>query len=195
MNKNMITKAIAGSVMVAASMSAVAKVETFSIGFVTIQDLTIDEVSPIAFGQKIIGKAGTACTMDVTADIATTTGALTDVQSGISGAGCIDTAAANGASFAGVYTVSGEADLTVNVTVASVSATDFDFSPSGLLLSDGGDLNNDAVDVFADSSAATTLDSTNGEAHIYLGGTLTVGASDLTANTPYSADYTITATY
>lgn len=199
MNRNKITKALAGSLLVAASMSAVAKVETFNLNFVTIQDLTITQVNAIGYAQNVIGKANTDCTISIAATLAAapTDGAApasANVTDGISGTGCLTVAANATNTFAGVYSIVGSANQTVNVTVASATSADFNFSPSGRLYTSGAAAGA-GVDVFANSAASTTLSGTGGQANLYLGGTITVGTSDLTANTPYSLNFDVTAVY
>lgn len=197
MNRNKITKALAGSLLVAASMSAVAKVETFSLNFVTIQDLTITQVNAIGFAQNVIGKAATDCTISVSGTLAATPAdaaapASANVTDGISGTGCLAVTAAASNTFAGVYSIVGAVNQTVNVTVASATGSDFNFSPSGKIFTSGGTA---ATDVFANSAASIALSGTGGQANLYLGGTITVGGTDLTANTPYSLNFDVTAVY
>jgi hypothetical protein len=193
MNTNKITKALAGSLLVAASTSAVAKVETFQINFVTIQDLSITQIQAVGYGQNIIGKAGTSCDLTVAVTATGALAAAAQITDALSGTGCLTVAAgANG--LGGVYNIAGAASQTVNVTVASSSTADFDFSPNGKIMTAGA-ATTATTNVFADSAASVALDGTNGRANLYVGGTITVGAADLTANTPYSASFDITAVY
>jgi len=197
MNRNKITKALAGSLLVAASMSAVAKVETFNLNFVTIQDLTITQINAVGFAQNVIGKAGTECTISVNGTLAATPAAgaapaSANVTDGISGTGCLTVAANATNTFAGVYSITGATSQSVNVTVASATSDDFNFTPSGKLFESGTAT---AIDVFANSAASVTLSGTGGQANLYLGGSITVGSNDLTANTPYSLNFNVTAVY
>lgn len=198
MKKNVLYKSLAGTAMLAAAMTANAKVETFSVGFVTIQDLTITQDQGLSFAQKIVGKAGTSCTMtfaeNATSSV-TTKAAAANFNDAIAGNGCIDdtTAASNG--YMGVYTIAGQVSQTVSVTVASITETDFTFSPSAQLITDGADINaaGSYVTVFADSPQ-TDATGTTGNLVLLVGGTLNV-VNDLTANTPYSGSFDITAVY
>jgi hypothetical protein len=194
MNRNKITKALAGSLLVAASMSAVAKVETFNLNFVTIQDLTITQVNAVGFGQNVIGKANTSCTIGLATNLtgnALTAAATSEMVDGISGTGCLTVAANATNTFAGVFTITGATNQTINVTVASATGTDFNYTPSGQVYTVG---TNTPTDVFADSSASIGLGA-NSQANLYLGGTIAVNGTDLDANKPYSLNFDVTAVY
>ena len=198
MKKTNLYKALAASAILSTAMVANAKTETYSVGFVTIQDLTITQQQGLSFGQNIIGKAGTTCTLAFatnTTSSVTTLAAPANFNDNTTGAGCINvTAAVN--NLVGIYTISGSADQNVNITVASITGTDFTFTPSASAITQGDDINvgGSFTSVFADSPQADGLGS-SGAVALIVGGTLTVGGSDLTANTPYSGTFDITATY
>lgn len=193
--------------LIAASLAAVplasAKVETFSLGFVTIQDISITQQQALTFGQNIVGSAATTCTLHI-AVTGTGTGlaASADVDDGLVGSGCLTLG--GGASpttvnnLAGIYHISGEADQTVEITVGAVSTSNFSFTPSGKLVTQGDALNiaGNQVNVLGTSTTNDVLGSAgNSGLSLVLGGTLTVGGTDLTSNTPYSSTFNITATY
>lgn len=205
MKKSNLYKALAASALLSTAMVANAKTETYSVGFVTIQDLTITQDQALSFGQNIIGKAGTTCTLTFAENVTTTTttkAAPSNFNDGLSGNGCLEVAGGatptTTSNLAGVYTVSGAAGQTVNLTVASITGSDFNFTPSAKAITDGADINvaGSFVDVFADSAQSDALGA--GAANnlvLVVGGTLTVGSADLDANKPYSGSFTITATY
>lgn len=199
MKKTNLYKALAASAILSTAMVANAKTETYAIGFVTIQDLTITQQQGMSFGQNVIGKAGTTCTLAFAENL-TTTGTTTlaapaNFNDSLSGSGCLTVAAASNG-LVGVYTIGGAANQNVNVTVASITSSDFNFTPSGLSITQGDDLDTAAnyTSVFADSPQSEGLGASSNFA-LVVGGTLTVGGTDLTANTPYSASFDITATY
>lgn len=198
MKKTNLYKALAASAILSTAMVANAKTETYSVGFVTIQDLTITQQQGLSFGQNIIGKAGTTCTLafaeNATSSV-TTLAAPANFDDNMSGAGCL-TVAAGVNNLVGIYTIGGSANQTVNITVASITGTDFNFTPSASSITQGDDINvaGSFTSVFADSPQADGLGA-SGNVALIIGGTLTVGAADLTANTPYSGTFNITATY
>jgi len=196
MKKNLITKILAGSLLTVAAASAQAKTVSFNVGFVTLADLDIVQTQALTFGQNIIGLTGTTCTMSVTSTATNAASAITMVSEyhdAIAGAGCIDKVAAIN-NLAGVYTISGASGQAFNITVASSSSADFDFAPTGLVIT-GGAANGSGVTVFANTPQSATLDTTNSDAFLSVSGTVTIGAADLSPNTPYSQTFDITATY
>jgi hypothetical protein len=202
MKLNTFTRTLAASALVAttftATLSVHAKTVPFGVGFVTIVDLEVTQVNAISFGQNIIGRAGTNCTMvsnvaNVIANtaLASITGLMED---GISGDGCI-TQASNGTNnFTGVYQVKGATSQAVNITVGSIAGADFNFSPTGKVANVVGGLAASGSTIFADTPQLISTD-TAGLVAVAVAGTITIGAVDLTANTPYSANFDLTATY
>lgn len=188
---------------VAAMPMAMAKVETFSLGFVTIQDISIIQNQALTFGQNIVGSAGTTCTMHLSitgTGTALATGA--DVNDGMVGTGCLTIGGGASPSsvnnLVGIYHISGEADQTVDISVSAVSTSNFSFTPSGKLVTQGDALNvtGNQVNVLGTSTTNDVLGSAgNSGLSLIIGGTLTIGGTDLTPNTPYSSTFNITATY
>jgi len=203
MKKNMITRALAGTVLVTASLSTSAVVAPFNVGFVTIQDLEITQNNALSFGQNVIGTAASTCTMDVNVLAANNGNNGTipnaDIEDAITGTGCLAVATAAGNNLAGVYTIKGQTDQAVTVTLGSVAAGgDFSFSPKGFMVRDDSAVTFAAstTTLFADTPTSGTLgDSVAFQMGVVVGGTITIGGTDLVANTPYTANYNITATY
>jgi hypothetical protein len=203
MKKSNLFKALAASAILSTAMAANAKTETYSVGFVTIQDLNISQSQGMSFAQNVIGKTGTTCTLHF-AVTGTGTGlaVAADVDDGLAGNGCLTvgggaspTAVSN---LAGIYHITGAAGQAVNVTVASITSDAFNFTPSGQSVTQGDALATAAnqTSVFADSPAADSIGAgANNGVSLVVGGTLTIGAADLTANTPYSGSFAITAIY
>lgn len=201
MKLNTFTRTLAGSALVAATLgmtlSANAKTVPFGVGFVTVQDLDITQANALTFGQNVIGTAGSTCTLGVTVypgagvTAAASTAAIND---NITGAGCIAVAGSLTNNLAGVYQISGANSQAFNVTVNSATGTAFSFSPTGRVADLATGLTAGGTTVFANTPQATTTDAA-GLALLVVSGTITIGATDLTPNTPYSQTFDITATY
>jgi len=188
-------RTLIGLTLVAVSLPSIAKVTSFNVGFVTIQDLNITQTSPLTYGQNVIGTTATTCTITSTFTTPANTGAVVDAQvtDGTTGAGCLTVATNATNNFSGIYVVAGQANQAINVTIGTATGTDFNFSPSGLAVNDTAAYST-ATTLFPSTSAAVTLGA-SGNMNVVVGGTITIGASNLTANTPYSASFNITATY
>ncbi|SFC25540.1 hypothetical protein [Pseudoalteromonas denitrificans] len=202
MKKNMITRALAGTVLISASLSTSAVVAPFNVGFVTIQDLEITQNNALSFGQNVIGTAASTCTMDVNVLAANNGNNGTipnaDIEDAITGTGCLAVATGAGNNLAGVYTVKGQTDQSFTLTLGSVATGgDFSFSPKGFMVRDDSAVTfATATILFADTPTSGTLgDSAAFQMGVVVGGTITIGGTDLVANTPYTANYNITATY
>lgn len=201
MKLNTFTRTLAGSALVAATLgmtlSAHAKTLPFGVGFVTVQDLDITQANALTFGQNVIGTAGSTCTLGVTiypgATIAASA-ATAAINDNISGAGCIAVAGALTNNLAGVYEISGAVSQAFNVTVNSATNADFSFSPTARVGDLATGLTAGGTTVFANTPQASVTDAA-GLALLVVAGTITVGATDLTPNTPYSQTFDITATY
>jgi hypothetical protein len=202
MKLNTFTRTLAASALVAttfaATLSVHAKTVPFGVGFVTIVDLEVTQVNALSYGQNMIGRAGTSCTMvtDYTNAIANTpmTGITDLLSDSISGDGCITKADASINNFTGLYQVKGAFSQAVNVTVGSIAGTDFNFSPTGKVANVAGGLFASGSTIFADTPQLISTDPA-GLIAVAVAGTITIGATDLTANTPYSANFDLTATY
>ena len=168
----------------------------YDVGFVTVQDINISQISSLSFGQNVFGTADSTCTIAPSFTTGTDTGAVadTDVTDGISGAGCLAVSDGTTNNFSGIYEVSGETGQSINLTIASVEGTNFSFSPDVLAIDDTDTYSNAAA-IPQDSPTAITLDSTSGNLNLVIGGTITIGGTTLTANTSYTEQFTITATY
>ncbi|AWB67261.1 hypothetical protein C2869_12785 [Saccharobesus litoralis] len=177
------------------SMAFAAAID-FDVGFVTLQDISISQVSSLSFGQNVFGTADSTCTVTPTLATGTDTGAVADadVTDGISGAGCLSVSTGTSNNFSGIYVVTGEPGQSINLTIASVDGTDFDFSPTVIAVDDTATYST-ASSIPQDSPTAITLDSTSGNLNLVIGGTITIGSTTLTPNTSYTEQFTITATY
>jgi len=198
MKKNLITKVLVGSLLTVAAMSAQAKTASFNVGFVTLADLDIVQTQALTFGQNLIGLTGTTCTMTVANSGTTANGTaalvIQDHDDSLSGAGCL-TVAAGVNNLMGVYSITGASGQAFNVTIASASNADFDFAPTGLVFT-GDASTNTGVTVFANTPQSATLRAGgSNDAYLTVAGTISVGATDLSPNTPYSQTFDITATY
>ncbi|MFT7005709.1 MAG: hypothetical protein ACJAXJ_000208 [Colwellia sp.] len=197
MKKNTIIRALAGTLLAATALSASAKTVQGDVGFVTVADLVIEQLQALSYGQTVLGTASTTCLS--TPDSGTVTGAqltgtvaptLTELPIPVhSGTGCITAANA----LAGVYKITASGTQAVKITVASLAAGgDFDFSPAGYVMDSAGSAGAETI-FFPDTPL--TFTPTAGKVGVVVGGTITIGAANLIANTPYSGQFDITATY
>lgn len=178
MNKNMISKALAGSLLVAASMSANATTTPITVTFDVLPALTITTTTAFAPGAVLTGAAGTTCTWTPTLGGAptATTGAVGDVTATRSGDGCPALASSAGAATnTGVYLVTAGAtapnvDVQVTVSTATSLDTNLTFAPTAAATPDDG---SSAVVALAADTAAAVNTGANGIIVLYLGGTTT----------------------
>jgi len=202
MKKTHIAKVILGTALAVASISAIAVTTPFTVAFTTVQDLQINENNPLTYGvANVFGKATTTCTLTtaVAAASSANTGVIAnaDIQDSLSSGdgGCIAIAAGTGNNLSGVYEITGIAGQTANITVTSISGGgDFDFAPSGFMVPNDSTVDFSApVAIIADNAVSLTIGDA-GSVVVVVGGVITIN-NDLTANTPYSASFDITATY
>ncbi|KMT66571.1 hypothetical protein [Catenovulum maritimum] len=193
--KKILKKGIFTAALLNSSMLAAVTL-SFDVGFVTLQDLNITQVSSLSFGQNVFGTASSQCTTSPSFNDTTGTGAVAnaDITDGLSGAGCINISDSVTNNFSGIYVLNGEPGQTVNITVSSVSATDFNFDPEILAVDDTAAYSA-ATTVTRDQPETMTLDTTSGNINLVIGGTITIGSTSLTANTTYTEQFDITATY
>lgn len=193
--KKILKKGIFTAALLNSSMLAAVTL-SFDVGFVTLQDLNITQVSSLSFGQNVFGTASSQCTTSPSFTDTTAIGAVSNaaVTDGLSGAGCINISDSVTNNFSGIYVLNGEPGQTVNITVSSVSATDFNFDPEILAVDDTAAYSA-ATTVTRDQPETMTLDTTSGNINLVIGGTITIGSTSLTANTTYTEQFDITATY
>lgn len=196
-----ITRALAVCALVTTALGSTLKINAATlstgVGFVTVQDLVITQSNALSFGQSVIGKASTSCVLAVTVyGGATTTAAAATaaINDNITGVGCIPVAGALTNNLAGVYGITGATSQAFNVTVKSATNADFSFTPTAKVGNVAAGLSAAGNVVFADTSQATTTDSA-GLAMVVVAGTITIGSANLVANTPYSQNFDIVATY
>jgi hypothetical protein len=204
MKKNIISKALAGSVLVAASMSANAVDETITVNFGVLPAIVIDTTSNFAPGAILTGTNATTCTWTPTflnsvsntgggSGVAGAVGDVNVVRDG-SGGGCPTAPIATGTvETTGVYTIDGGATaLNVDVNIALIPgvSTNITFDPIGVGTPD--DISYPAVDIPTTTPTAVNTGG-NGLIVLYLGGTTTIGGTDITA--AENVDFTIQAVY
>lgn len=196
MKNNMITKALAGSLLVAASMSANATTETTTTTFGVLPALTIAGVDVWVPLTTLTGAAGTTCTWTPTllAPTATTPDVTSDITIERTGDGCPNLTAgtAGTTALAGSYTVVAAGATNVDVQIELVQGTggDLTFDPAGVGSPDDGS----AVAVAIPTGTPTIVNlGANAQANIYVGGTTTVGGTGISTNTAVAWD--LIATY
>ena len=191
MKKNIISTALAGSVLVAASMSANAVDATITVTFGVLPAIAIDPTTPFAPGAILTGSALTTCTWTPTflnvvtspAGGAGATGAVGDVNvvRDATGGGCpASPISAGTVETTGVYTIDGgNTALNVDIDIALISgaSTNITFDPIGVATP--ADVSYPAVTI---PNTTPTAVNTGGSGLIvlYLGGTTTIGATDIT---------------
>ncbi|MBU2882864.1 hypothetical protein KO525_13495 [Psychrosphaera sp. B3R10] len=202
MKKNLLNKVFLGAALVIAPLSSTAVTTSFTLAFTTVQDLQIVENNPLTFGvANVFGKAATSCTVTTAVAAASSASvgviANSDIQDSLSSGdgGCIAITSGTANNLSGVYEITGVAGQTANVTVSSISGgTDFNFSPSGFLVQNDSTVDfSSPVAIIADNPVSITVGD-NGSIVVVVGGVVNV-LQDLTANTPYSGSFDITATY
>lgn len=210
-NQKLICLAL-GTVLALSTSSFVrAATASFDVSITTIADLTITELQGLDFGSQIFITAGGICTMDAATPGTTNVDYAPDAAEAasnfglLSGAGCISSTQTPG-----IYEVTGVSGQAVSITVNSVTGTNFNFNPSSgcITLYDNAD-DGDSCNTFTPGTAfsgqlAGASDTatggfgpapTAGRLYIVVGGQITIGATDLTANTAYTEQFTIDAVY
>lgn len=200
-----------GAVILGTSSTAFSASESFDLTVTTLPDVAITELQALDFGSNMYVGAGLSCFMDAatpgdgnngtTADMNYEAGGVAPSKFGeLSGTGCVAAAVAS----PGIYELSGLTGLDVDVTVTGVTGTDFTFYPnSGCIENYDGGAAGDTCESFIPGAAETvTLADTgddgnaaDGIAIMTVGGTITIGGADLTANTAYTENFTIEVTY
>ncbi len=190
----MISKALAGSLLVAASMSASATTTPITVTFGVLPALTIATTTAFAPGTNLTGAIGSVCTWTPTLVAPTATApVVTDVTTVRSGTGCPDlTESPVTALTVGTYTVTaaGAADVDVQITLQSATVGDLTYAPAGVGVPEDG--STAGVALVADTPSTVNLGA-NATAYIYLGGETTVGAAAVTVST--DVDFNIVAVY
>jgi hypothetical protein len=196
------TRKLAVSALVATTLGATMSINAAllqpTVGFVTVVDIIFSTESGLSFGQNVVGTAGTSCTM-LTSTLAgatvTAAAASGTIEDSISGTGCLTQAANGGANnFSGVYGMVGQFNQAFSITVASSTDGDFSFTPTAVVCDVATGCDAGGTNVFADTTELSAFDAA-GLAMVVVAGTITIGAADLTPNTPYSQTFDITATY
>ncbi|MFT5760095.1 MAG: hypothetical protein ACI9LM_004879 [Alteromonadaceae bacterium] len=210
---------IIGALLLGASGASYAATESFPIIVSTLSDVEITAEKNLTYGANMFINGGASCIMNaatpadavgasVNGTVAmqyTATAKVDEANYGdLSGLGCV-----NGANKGtpGVYKIAGIGGISVNIKISGVSTADFSFNPnSGCIVTyDGTTAGADSCAGFVPNAfaasiplpATATLDAgaQNGELLFTVGGTITIGATDLTPNTPYTADFPVEVVY
>lgn len=220
LNKYLLALSVAAAT---ASVGVNAATANYAVGFTTVPDIGITQVTAMNFGAYLGLSAGASCTLQVT-DTGTAATYPGDVTLRIAGAAANTAGAdagellsvsdctvpANTLGTVGIYEIQGIAGGTVNVTIQSITAgADFNYTPSGCV----GNYNNagdgdtciavvpDAAVQAVIASAGDTVGNgagegipTPGATRIALGGTILATAVH-TAGQTLTEDFTIVVTY
>tara|TARA_R110001583_G_scaffold9788_2_gene45938 strand:- start:55195 stop:55818 length:624 start_codon:yes stop_codon:yes gene_type:complete len=203
-NKTKIALVI-GALLLGASGASNAATGNFDVSITTIADIGFIEISPISLGSAVFLTAGGSCTVkgsDPTAgDVFGDTGLSASGTNGTLTGDCKGTGAA------GVYEVesAGPSDAITVLMGDMVEAGGFSFNPSSncIPLYDGTLGTDDSCQSLTVDFAhltAITGDGADGgsianKLRFTIGGTMTIGAADLTPNTPYAGSFAINVIY
>lgn len=217
-NKSKVTL-IVGALLLGASGASNAATESFPIIVSTLADVDITQEAPLTYGANMFITGGATCTMDATtpADAGgtvvngvipmqyTATANVNEANYGdLTGLGCVNGA---GKGKPGVYKIAGLGGISVNIKISSVTTADFTFNPnSGCIVTyEGTTAGADTCAGFVPNAfaasiplpATATLDAgaTDGELLFTVGGTITIGATDLTPDLAYTADFPVEVVY
>lgn len=213
MKFNKITKALCVASIFASPMALADNIDA-GISFTTVPDVSIVQLQALAFGGGMPLTLNDDCTL-----LVSTTAAPSETDAGISNTGAAATGTfetRTGAcdpaitGNAGIYEVSGGQGVPVKITLNSLTGTNFDFTPTGVVGNYDGaaTANGDAfADLVADTELTVNLANTNdvtnavaggapqaGKTQIFVGGTLTA-STNLVAGTTYTETFTIDVTY
>jgi hypothetical protein len=197
MKKNIISTALAGSVLVATSMSANATTAPVSIAFSILPALIILPVDPFVPGDVLTGTSGSTCVWTPTFldEVTGASGAVTDVNVVRSGNGCPGQPIATGsAATVGVYTVDGGStavNVDIQIELETGLGTNISWEPIGV--ASPTDESYPSVSIPTDTP--TTVNTGGlGIVTVYIGGTSTVtSATDII--TGENVSYNIIAIY
>lgn len=208
-----------GAVCLGASGAANAASADFDITVTTIPDVTLTEVQALDYGTTMYVTAGGNCLMNAStpgnapASLMQYTRQALVVAANygdLTGTGCVN-GAGNGTP--GIYRITGIQGGSVRITISGVTGTDFSFSPnSGCIVNYNGTTVNDgdscttfvpgvqttrllAATAEDDGTGATGQPSVAGQLMFTVGGTVTIGGTDLTPNQPYTENFPVTVIY
>lgn len=220
LNKYLLSLAIASALTTTGVSAATAN---YSVGFTTVPDIGITEVTAMDFGASLALTSGAICSMaiedsstagypgDVTMKLAGAGSDLAEGTSGdIGGAGCA-AAAAGAKGTIGIYEVQGIAGGAVKVTVNPVAGgADFDYDAIGCVGNyDGATAGDTCDDILSDGNAVSVKIAspgdtvgnaaaegipTPGKLFIALGGTITTTTTH-TSGQSLQETFTIDVTY
>ncbi|TWX67478.1 hypothetical protein [Colwellia sp. C1TZA3] len=204
-NKTKIALVI-GALYLGASGASYAASLAPTVKMTTRDDVTLSQVTALAFGPNIFTTAGTSCLMDADTPgdiIAQANGTAEKANFGeLSGTGCVTGASGT----PGVYKVSGSPGAGITVTVSGLNTDPlFTFTPNnGCIVEYDQVSEGDTCKALASATATTTIiagttdggddEVTSGELIMSIGGTLSV-VSALTADTPYTDQFKINVVY
>ncbi|GHB63092.1 hypothetical protein GCM10008107_10240 [Psychrosphaera saromensis] len=183
MKKNIISKALAGSVLVAASMSANAATTPVTVAFAVLPALIISPIENFDPGAVLTGTAGSTCVWtptflnDVNGVVGPSgeTGTANDVNVVRNGGGCpTQPIAAGTTATTGVYTIDGgttAVNVDINIELQAGAATTISWDPIGIATPN--DISYPSVQI--PTGTPTTVNTGgNGLVVLYLGGTSTI---------------------
>lgn len=195
---------LGAAIAVAITSTAAVHAATYNFSVSSIAQVSISERQALFFGTDLKLAASGVCGLTPLADTVsfrdTDSFAVTlAVATGVAavGTGCSDTTATT--SNHGHYLLSGAASSPVKITVssgASDDGTSYTFQPAGLIDVDAATTTpaDGTTTIVANIEQTVTLD-TSGEAALLVGGNITIGLTDLAAETAFPGSFDIDVTY
>jgi hypothetical protein len=197
-----------GAVVLGAACASNATADTFNLTVNTLADVTLQEVTPMTFGTSIKSDADGVCTMNAASPLLTDlnsdgTAAATNYGT-LSGTGCVTGAPAG---VPGVYTITGEPALEVNITVSDeVQIGNFTFSATNGCAIDYDQSTGDGdpctplvvgTPLPIDLPGGLDANATGfyGIGYFTLGGTITVGTGGLPSDSLQTATFLVDVVY
>ena len=210
-------RSLASIVLIVASGASYAATESFNVTVTTLPDVVLSQKQALSFGANMFVTAGGTCLMNATVPGEGTlmqyqdTGSAAAASFGaLTGLGCV-----NGTATPGVYKIKGLGSTNVTITIDGVVGADFNFSPnSGCIVNFDNSAaaadSQDSCDAFVPGTpkttklpAATATEEgsgapgyvVEGELVFSVGGTVTIGGTDLTPNTAYTESFPVNVVY
>jgi len=198
---------VAGALLMAMSNVASAASESFFVSVTTLDDVGIEELNALSYGINMFIDAGGECTIDGDAPGATVlqmdAASAAANYGDISGTGCVDTTGLQ----PGEFKITGLGGQDVTITIGSTSGGDYTFAPAGAYAIHDGGIAGDTLGTYttAQATAGVTTRLADGvdagltvvanELVFTVGGTVTIGGTDLIAGGVYTDTYPVTVVY
>ena len=178
------------------SYHAAARVDALPVSFETRSEAQLQLIQALDFGKVMGLSAFSDCTLDpAVTEWSTTPFTTTDATASAAtatGSGCTG---AGAVSKLGHYVIVGDPSTSIKLTLTTTTGgTDFNFAPTGAYDIDPAAAAGALIAIASDAQTTIPLGA-SGKAGLYLGGTLTIGGSTLTAGTTYTMNFDVDVTF